>query len=298
MKTTVADWKTRIYCVRLRSLDGRELRFTPHPTDLKMSNGEIYRSGSGYEFSGISSTTTFSPASVDFTGYVSSAIGFLDREEVASGVWNNGRAYLFATSWTAPVEDEEPIYSFILGKAQFTDQRYSIEFMGLVDALSQSTGRSYSPTCQWTFLDRHLGAAEQLPYHASRCTGPRAAPDGPSYAGLLVTGTVAAFSGRANFSDPARTEAADYFGEGAVRFITGANAGLAPIKIKTHSAGGDFVLHENCFFAVAIGDQYEMIPGCRKRFREDCVNKWGNGINSSAKPHIPNPTQYQEMGRG
>ncbi|WP_028627652.1 DUF2163 domain-containing protein [Metapseudomonas resinovorans] len=298
MKAHVADWKTRVYCVRLAALNGTTLRFSAHPTDLPMSNATVYLTGSGYEFSGLSATSSFSASSVDFAGFVSSAIGQLSREEVASGVWDNARAYVFATSWYIPIEDEEPCAAYTFGKAELVDDRYKIEFMALIDALSQSPGYSYSATCQNVFLDRFLGAADKLPYTRSGCTGPRSAPDGPDYASLLVTGTITSVTDQYYIADSARTEVDDYFGNGAIRFITGANAGLKPLEIKAYTqTGGVIFTQEAWFYMPEVGDQYEMIPGCRKRLTEDCVGKWNNALNLRGHPHIPAPTQYNEIGR-
>lgn len=298
MKAHVADWRTRVHCVRLVALNGTVLRFAAHPTNLPMSNGQVYLTGTGYEFSGLSTTAGFSATSQDFSGFVSSAIGMLSREQVASGVWDNAKAYVFATSWFAPIEDEEPCAAFIFGKADLVDERYKIEFMGLVDALSQSVGYSYSPTCQNVFLDRFLGEPTKLPWTRSSCTGPRSAPDGPDYDTLLVTGTVTSVTDQYYIADSARTEVDDYFGAGAIRFITGANAGLKPLEIKAYSqSGGVIFTQEAWFYLPQVGDQYEMLPGCRKRLTEDCVGKWSNALNLRGHPHIPAPTQYNEIGR-
>ncbi len=298
MKAHVADWKTRVYCVRLEATNGTVLRFAAHPTDLVMSNGNAYLTGTGYEFSGLAATTSFSASSQDFTGFVSSAIGMLSRDEVASGVWDNARAYVFATSWFIPLDNEEDCAAFIFGKAELVDDRYKVEFMGLIDALSQSPGYSFSPTCHNVFLDRVLGEPDKLPYGRSGCTGPRSAPDGPDYASLLVTGTITSVTDQYYIADSGLTQVDDYFGNGLIRFTSGANAGLKPLVIKAYSqTGGVIFTQEAWFYLPEVGDTYEMIPGCRKRLTEDCVGKWGNALNMRAHPHIPAPTQYNEIGR-
>lgn len=298
MKAHVADWKTRTYCVRLEARNGSVLRFAAQPTDLIMSNATVYLTGAGYEFSGLSASSNFATSSVDFSGFVSAAIGQLPMEQVASGVWDNSRAYVFATSWFSPIEDEEPCAAYFWGKAELVDERYKIEFMQLIDALSQSPGYSYSATCQNLFLDRRLGDVDKVPYTQSGCTGPRAAPDGPDYATLLVTGTITSVTDQFYIADSARSEVDDYFGYGAIRLITGPNNGLKPLQIKAYTqAGGVIFTQEPWFYLPQVGDTYEMIPGCRKRLAEDCVGKWDNAINGRMHPHIPAPTQYNEIGR-
>ena len=61
---------------------------------------------------------------------------------IASGVFDGARCYVFATSWAAPVVDEEPLIASILGKTTISDDRYVIENMGLLDA-PQSNRRHY-----------------------------------------------------------------------------------------------------------------------------------------------------------
>ncbi|MDA8485170.1 DUF2163 domain-containing protein [Pseudomonas resinovorans] len=293
MKGHVADWRTRVYCVRIEPAnDSPVIRLTAQPTGLKMSNGEVYLAEHGYEFSGFGASSTFASSSIDLKGIVQQ--GAIDRDDLMAGVYDNARVYLFATSWEAPIEHEEPLGMFFFGKVETTDEHYSVQLMSGIDVLSQSPGRSYSPACQWTFLDQTLDGII-LPANKSRCIGPRSAPDGPSFASLKVTGTLTSVTDQYYFTDSARTEAADYFATGSIRFLTGPNAGLKPIAVKAFTSGV-IQLQEALFYMPAIGDQYEMIPGCRKR-PEDCLF-WANMRNFGGHPHVPAPSQYGQVGRG
>lgn len=294
MKPHVADFATRFYCVRIvPANDAPVLRLAGYPTDITMSNGQVYKTEFGYEFSGLGNSSTFASATVDLNGILQ--LGAVSRDDLMSGVYDNARVYLFATSWMAPVEDEEPLACLFFGKTTITDDGFKTELMGMIDALSQSTGRSYAPTCQWTFLDQTLDG-EMLRPSTSRCIGPRSAPDGPSFASLKVTGTLTAVTDQYQFTDSARTEASDYFGAGAIRFVSGPNAGLKPMEIKSF-ASGVIIVHEAFFYMPQVGDQYEMIPGCRKRHTEDCKNKWNNVRNFGGQPHVPTSSVYSQVGR-
>lgn len=295
MKAHVADYQTRTICCRLVAQDGTTLRWTVYPINLAMSNGQAYLAGSGFDWTGYGATSSMSPDSVNLQGIISSAIGMLDRDEVSVGKWDNARAYVFATSWMAPVEDEEQVTVFVFGKATLNDDAWVIEFMGLVDALNQTVGPIYSAQCQNTLFDETLDG-NIIATDRSRCTGPRSAPDGPQMATYKVTGTVTAVTSAYQFQDIARTEADERFTSGQVRFITGANAGLKPIQIKQSTAGGQIILHEAAYYPIQVGDQYEMIPGCRKRL-VDC-QAWNNVKNMNAQPHIPAPSEYTQVGRG
>jgi hypothetical protein len=295
MKSHVADWQTRVYCVRIEPAnDSPIVRLAGYPVDLPMSNGQVYLTESGYEFSGIDATTTFASQSLDLQGILQQ--GAISRDDLKAGVYDNARVYLFATSWSDPIEDEEPIGLGFFGKVNTDDDRYTVQIMGAIDVLSQSVGRSFSPSCPWTLFDETLDG-RVLPVSQSRCTGPRANPDGPALADFKVTGTLTSVTDQYQFRDSARTEADDWFGYGSIRFTTGPNAGLKPLEIKAYTSNGTILLHEAMFYLPEVGDEYEMIPGCRKT-PAACKDKYGNKVNYGGQDHVPVPSVAAQVGRG
>jgi hypothetical protein len=305
MKPNVADYRSRIYAVRIESVSGEIARFVEYPHDLPMTTEEDpvdYNSGSGYEFTNLSATSDSAPSVIDFRGILVNAVGYLDRDEVASRVWDGAKAYLFATTWSDPIEDEEPLGKFLLGKAQVQDDRYIFEMMSLIDAANQYSGRSIGPLCTSTLFDETLDGVV-IPWTRSRCTGPRANPDGPSLAANIVTGTITHVTSRTIFRDSGRFEQADWFGTGAIRFTTGGNAGLSSEEIKRHihtgiGDNGTIEVYQAWPRPVEVGDEYEMIPGCRTRRVEDCYGKWGNVINHQGFDRVPVSSVYQSIGTG
>lgn len=294
MKSHVADWKTRVYCARIVAENGTIVRLAAYPTDLAMSNGVVYPSESGYEFSGLDATDSMSPSSVDLTGILNHGIS---REQLVTGVFDNARCYVFATSWKTPIEDEEPLGLMILGKTELNDDSYATEMMGIVDALNQTVGSSYTAQCPYTVFDQTVDG-RTIASTRSRCTGPRSAPDGPDINTYKVSGTVTGVTSQYSFTDTSRTEANDWFTAGQVMFTTGANAGLKPIQIKQSTSAGVITTHEPFPRAIAPTDQYVMIPGCRKRRTEDCVAKFNNGKNFGGQPDMPTASQSGAVGRG
>ncbi|MCY1290090.1 hypothetical protein D9M68_176680 [compost metagenome] len=294
MKSHVADWKTRAYCARIVAESGTTVRVAAYPSDLKMSNGQVYAAGSGYEFTGYDATDSMAPSSVDLTGILNHGI---TRDQLASGVFDNARVYLFATSWANPIEDEEALALGFLGKTTLFDERYTAEVMSLADALSQSVGRQFMPQCPWTLFDQTLDGVI-IASTRSRCTGLRSNPDGPDINAFKVSGTVTAVTSLYQFQDSGRSEVDDWFTVGQVMFTTGANAGLKPLQIKQSTAGGQILCYEAFHYPIQVGDQYVMIPGCRKRRDEDCVNKFNNAINFGGQPDMPTESQSGQVGRG
>lgn len=275
MKSVIADYRFRVHGLRIECTNGLIVRLTDYPRDLNIGP-EVYKSDNGYQFTGQQSGTGMSAGVVDLEG-IATLTG-ISRDEIASGVFDSARLYLFATSYKAPVEDEEPMGAAILGRTTLEDNNYRIEMMALVDALSQSVGRVYAASC-----DKDFG--------------------GQTYAGckvdlgpLTVTGTITHISSGTVFRDSARSEPEDWFGAGTIRFTSGNNVGLKPLEIKAYGSDGTVVAFEPAYYAIQIGDEYEMIPGCRKRRLPDCRDKYNNILNFGGFPAIPSTSMYQQVG--
>jgi len=273
MKPAVADYRYRVLCLRIVPKIGSTIYLTHHPRDLVMS-GHTYLSTSGYDFTGYNSTTSLAPAVIDLEGIAGLAgIGY---DQINSGVFDGARAYLFATTWTSPAEDEEPITASILGKTTLKDSRYVIEEMALIDAINQSVGKTYTAACPKTFGGTEYGGCNA------------------NVASFTVTGTLTSVTSLSIVTDSARAEADDYFGAGTIQFTSGLNNGLKPLEIKSFAAGV-IETFEPFYYTPVIGDAYTMIAGCRKSL-EDCRDKFNNVVNGGFFPNIPTSSQAAQVG--
>lgn len=293
MKPHVADWRTKVRCARIVAQDGTTVRITEHPVDLVMTNGQVYRCDTGYEFTGYDDQASLAPGSFDLDGILDHGIS---RDQLGSGVFDNARIYAFSTSWVSKIEDEEPGSLSFLGKTTLKDNAYTTEVMSAKDVLSQDVSRIYAPGCQWTLFDQHLSGG-LIASTRSRCIGPRSNPDGPSIDAYRVTGVITSVTSQSQFQDTGRAEADDWFTAGEVLFTSGPNAGLQPLKIKRSTSGGQFYLHGGTYYLPQVGDAYVMIPGCRKRL-EDCRDKFSNVVNFGGQPYVPTTSEYTQVGRG
>lgn len=281
MKAVVADYRYRVLCCRIVPVSGATIRLTDHPRDLTMS-GQVYVSTSGYEFTGYSAADGFAPASMDLEG-VAGAAG-VSRVMLASGYFDGARVYGFATSWAAPVEDQEPISAGVFGATTLRDDRYQIDGLSLVDALGQTVGETFGAQCPKVFLSQTYAG----------CMVPVAAN--------TVTGTLTAVTSAARFRDSARAEAADIFGAGTIKFTSGPNAGYKALEVKIHLADGTIEVFEAFPFLPAVGNTYTLTRGCRKRL-VDCQNRYNgaafsNVANFGGFPYIPAGSVYAQAGQG
>jgi uncharacterized phage protein (TIGR02218 family) len=274
MKSTVAPYATAVKCLRIVATNGTTLRLTRYPFDLTMSNGQVYKSDSGYDFSAVIAETSLAASAVDLEGFV--GVAGITRDQIASGVFDGARAWLFATNFLAPVEDYEPLMASILGKTTLEDDRYKIEDMSLIDLLGQTIGETYTAACRKEFGGQEHGGC------------------GVDLTAIDVTGSVTYVASDLSFTDGSRSEVADWFGWGTVQFTSGSNAGMAPIKVRNFSSG-EFALYDPPYYPLVYGVTYIAIPGCRKRL-EDCRDKFSNIVRFGGFPWVPTGSTYRTVG--
>lgn len=78
----------------------------------------------------------------------------------------------------------------------------------------------------------------------------------------------------------------DWYSEGVIRWLTGANAGQWG-KVRSYTAAGRFVLQAAPPSPIQAGDTLMAVAGCRKRLAEDCKTKFNNVLNFQGEPHLP-----------
>ena len=266
--------------------DGTIVRIAAeYPKDLLMSNGELYLGGQFSSISSLSSVASGGPSTIDI-GLVDS-VDAATRAEIESGKWDNAQVYEFATDWAAPVEDEEEINLYTMGKISDSDGVYSVQLMGLKDKLGQNTGRVHTASCLWTFADSHLDTGI-IATDKSRCQ--------LDPAGFTVTGTITGVTSAQVFQDNTRAEVEDYFGNGEIIFTSGGNAGLARRNIRAYSVDGTITASAPFYYMPQVGDTYTMIAGCRKRGIEDCTAKFSNRKRYGGFSYVPTRSQVTKFG--
>lgn len=270
MKPAVANYQRRIFALRIVARDNTTVRFVAYPYDLVMG-GETYQANSGYEFTGFSATSSMSPSVFDLEGVLADA--GITRDHIASGVWDGAKAYKFATDWANPVEDEEPISKFILGKSHIRDECFACEMMQLIDAVNQEVGRTVTPTCPWEFGGEECDV---------------------DLAAYTVTGTLTSVTSRELFADSAEVAAASTYDGGTIAFTSGANAGLRATEIQRHTAGGTLQLFLGLHYLPVVGDGYSMTRGCAKT-RAACKS-YSNILNFGGFPDQPTSNMVNKVG--
>lgn len=94
-------------------------------------------------------------------------------------------------------------------------------------------------------------------------------PDGKTIRGTTIAGAAGAYE------------------TAAILWLSGQNAGLKNLVRVWTPGTRDLKLYYRPIFPVAAGDRFMFKRACGRRFTEDCVLVFGNGINFRGFPHLP-----------
>jgi uncharacterized phage protein (TIGR02218 family) len=250
--------------VTITRTDAEVFRWTGLDRDLTV-DGDLYRSAPGVQLSALVSTEGFDVDNAEITILEDDDI---TRADILAGVWNGAAMELAECDWSAAAPVANVLKRGSLGVV--TPKRgYSVvEFRDLRQAIQGEHATVMQPTCRYVLGD-------------AKCT------KNVSGAPFTVSGTLDSAASQYSVTDAARSEAADYFGEGIFTFTSGPNAGLSQ-RIKSFSAGV-FVFWAQFIYTIAGTETYTARAGCRLRFQEDCIAKFDNAVNFGGEPNKANP---------
>lgn len=197
----------------------------------------------------------------------------LSDADLLAGQWNNASFTLYEANFLSPTDGVNVIKRGTTANAQIKRGVWTMEFLGLKQALQQALGAVTEKNCRAELGDS--GCKVNLFY-------------------FTFAGEVTAVTSRQVFADSAQTQDDEYFVEGPVYFLTGANAGYGQ-KVKIF-ASGVFTLSLAMPFPILVGDTFTAIAGCQKRHERtaanpggisDCIDKFDNILNFQGEPHVP-----------
>jgi hypothetical protein len=194
--------------------------------------------------------------------------------------------------------------TYDVGQSKIGGMVATLEMLGPEKRLEQSVGVALAANCYKSYGDLDCG----IPTHANawavttayvvgdlvqRLTGTGiywfkatvagttagTEPTWPSIRARRLTGTVTSSADRRTIVATGISVAADYFGEGFVTFLTGANTGDVR-RVRSDNGTGALILHTGAYDDIGVGDTFEVLVGCRKRRVEDCITKHDNAHNS------------------
>lgn len=249
--------------------DGEVFRFTSKDTDWTYLGNEYKACDSLVPSASEEVSEVDAAGNMDLSGAIGEGAGAITLEALYAGLFDGATAEAWRVPWSGegrPVR----LLKGSFGPVEQTKTGFKVELLGDGAKLMQTPLiRLLQPDCRWNFGDNHCQK---------------------DLTGLIVTGTVDAGYGQRAFTDAARVETSGYFRRGKVTFTTGDNAGVSA-EIKEHESGGVFTLWPRLPFAITVGDQYSMQPGCTNLKEADGGNNgctaWANLLRYGGFRNVP-----------
>lgn len=264
--TTVA------HALRITRTDGQVYGFTGHDASVTI-DGVLYDAAQGLDVTSIATNAGLAVDNLELSTIDDGSL--FTRAEIFARVWQNAAFLIFRYNWASPSDGVEYLMAGTIGQVQLLRGVVVCELRGLQQYLQQAVGNVTSKTCRARFADSPTPAGNNL------CRLSAAAWTN----GLHVT----AVTDRRTFTVAAATGAlrpADWFAEGMVTWVDGANVGLQA-KVKAYSGAGVIELASSQPYDIQVGDHLQALAGCRKRLQEDCRDRFDNVLNFQGEPHLP-----------
>jgi uncharacterized phage protein (TIGR02218 family) len=267
---------TAATCWKATLRDGTVIASTALDRDITFES-VTYESAASYMPTAIESGADMSPDNLELEGFMVSPQ--ITEEDLKTGRWDFARVEIFLVNYMDLTQGRVLLRKGTLGEIRGSQHRFTVELRGLTQFLTRRIVRKTTKTCPWEFGD------------AATCRmdlGP-----------ITVTGSVVSdITNNRQFTDTARTEAADWFTGAKLTWLTGENADAGvEIEVKQSTPGGVITLHEQAPYPITVGDTYSMPPGCAKRLEEDCRDKHDNVVNFGGFPYLPLTDTYKRGGQ-
>lgn len=245
------------FCWRIERSDGAGLALTSHDSPLAIG-GTTYEAAPGMLPAALQRKAGLEASAGEVAGAISS--GSLDEADLTTGRWDAARVTMTAVDWRQPEAGEIPLLRGELGEVRLEKGEFKAELRGAAAKLEAPICPETSPECRAELGDRQCRV---------------------DLAGRTISVSVVEVDGRTFELDQAVT--GDFLW-GRVRFLSGANCGLATMLVGLE--GNRIELRDTPRGAIAAGDQIEIRHGCDKSFAT-CTGRFGNAANFRGEPHLP-----------
>ena len=262
----LANCGTLVFGVRIVRRDATVFGFTEHSADQTVTvdgASTLLSAAPGFTVQGLVSAAGLGVDNTELAVIADDAV--LTRADILAGKWDGARVYIFRYNWKLPSAGILPVKRGSFGNFTPQQGQFKVEFRDLRQALQQDTTWVIQEACRWRLGDARCGV-DLVP--------------------LTVEAEVTAVASGYEFTASSLVQAADWFAEGSVTWLTGDNAGTPARKVKAFAAGV-VTLSEVSTFPIVAGDTFEVVAGCRKRWDVDCRDKFDNILNFGGEKDKP-----------
>ncbi len=250
---------TLSFCWRLERRDGVTIGLTSHDRPLSIG-GLSYRAAPGMTPSAVRDGIGLEPEAMDLAGALSSDA--ISADDLIAGRWDGAALELRLTQWEEPGALWLMLARGTIGAVERRGEAFLAELVGAGAALDAPVAPATSPDCRARLGDRACRvdmAGRRRVVHVVSVSGSEVAVED----GGLVAGD---------------------FAFGALRWLSGANAGLVQ-AIVDNDAGG-VALSDPPAFTVAAGTLALLSEGCDRQLAT-CSARFDNAANFRGEPYLP-----------
>lgn len=246
--------------------DGKVFAFTSHDRDT-FFQGVLYRACKSLD-----PTATQQSAEIGGMGNME-LVGLISDDTITEadlygGLFDDAYVEVWRASWDPSIVDSPVrLAAGWCGSLSHGDTSFKMEVLGPATKLSQhALVQTVTPGCRWVFADQKT------------C--------GVNADALAVAGQVVSVTNRARFViDSADPGTAPQWANGLIRWIDGANAGIACEVKDVDWASGLVTLWAPPPYLPEAGDSFTLRPGCDKT-PETC-KAYANYLNFGGFPDLP-----------
>lgn len=246
-------------CWRIERRDGVAVALTAHDRDLAVA-GVTYRAAPGMTPSAVVRAEGLDADTMEAKGALEARA--ITARDLAAGRWDGARVVVSAVDWGDPDAAPVPLGEGTIGEVETRDGGFSAELRGPAALLERPVTEATSPACRAVLGDRRCRVAMARRRRFARVV---------AVAGARVT---------VDASEPA----ANAYGDGLLRWLSGANCGLE--SAVRASDGATVTLRRGAVFPPVAGALVELIEGCDKRLAT-CAARFGNVANFRGEPYLP-----------
>lgn len=271
MKTTTDDLKSSfeadttniVKCWKITLKDSSIIGFTTNSEDFNYNNIK-YNSFSSGDVGNIESNLDIEEDSFEFSNMISSEL--IAESDILSGKYDNATIEIFLIDIQNQSNGKVTLLNGVISDIECKGNMFTAKVKGLKDSIDKTIGEVYSPLCRCRFCDTKCGLEETNFTFSATITN-------VSDAVTFITDDATILS-----------KTTGYFDNGIIEFTSGNNKGQK-MEIKQY-ANGTFILSLNLPNELKVGDAFNVIAGCDKKFAT-CCDAFDNAVNFRGEPHLP-----------
>ncbi len=257
-------------CWKIERLDGTIFRYTDYNAKLTVQ-GQVYTPVDSFLATAREAQSQLESINITAKGAVAST-SFTVNDMIA-GFFREAEVTEFVVDWKYPWAGILICNVYIIESLTFDGERWVGEFVGQGKRLTRPVGNVYSRNCRYTLGDQKC---------AFDLTTTGFTETGVSVTAVVVNRESTQFTATALTNDD------NFWAQGNITWLTGANVGITTeVKIWT-KIGAGFVLSIPTPFDIVATDTFTVTAGCDKTQRT-CIDKFDNNINHGGFPNIPGP---------